>query len=244
MGRLLVVEDEWKLAETIGHDLIAACGFRIEYVACPDLMRRAPRGGFDLLLGFDDPAFLACLDELRWWGLVQPVFVLAATSPLADARIVALRAGADDALSHPYLIDELALRVARLTRSAPPSGRRFEAGGLVIDRIERRVWRDGREIFLLPREFALLMCLARNHGCVLGRRALLAAVWKLRFDPGTNVVDVHISRLRAKLDRGFGHPLIETVKGVGYRLASIAENAPTVPQMPFGQVTAASHRVG
>ncbi|MEI9927757.1 MAG: winged helix-turn-helix domain-containing protein [Sphingomonas sp.] len=93
-------------------------------------------------------------------------------------------------------------------------------GPLSIDPVERRVTRSGRPIALLPREYALLLHLARQEGRCVDRAELLRAVWGLRFDPGTNVVEVHISRLRAKLDRGFGAPLLRTEKGLGYRLTA------------------------
>ena len=99
-------------------------------------------------------------------------------------------------------------------------------GGLRIDPVERRVERDGRAVPLLPREYALLLHLARSAGRCVGRDELLAAVWGLRFDPGTNVVEVHVSRLRAKLDRGFGVPMLVTDKGRGYRLTDRADLRP------------------
>nr|WP_243852986.1 winged helix-turn-helix domain-containing protein [Sphingomonas naasensis] len=99
-------------------------------------------------------------------------------------------------------------------------------GDLRIDPVERRVEREGRAIALLPREYALLLHLARSAGRSIAREELLAAVWGLRFDPGTNVVEVHVSRLRAKLDRGFAAPMLVTDKGRGYRLIARADPQP------------------
>ncbi len=127
----------------------------------------------------------------------------------------ALDAGADDAVSHRASADEIAARLAaRLRRNGM-----IEVGALRIDPIERRVTRAGKPLALLPREYELLLHLARHAGQTIGRAELLAIVWGLSFDPGTNVVDVHVSRLRAKLDRDFSAPMLHTDRGRGYRLA-------------------------
>ena len=129
----------------------------------------------------------------------------------------ALDAGADDAVLAGAPVDEIAARIAaRLRFAAAPIG----VGELLIDRVARKVTRAGRAIGLFPREYALLLHLAQHAGEAVPRQALLEAVWGLRFDPGTNVVAVHMSRLRAKLDRGFAAPMLQTEKGVGYRLAA------------------------
>lgn len=147
-------------------------------------------------------------------GLAGPVVLLVDT---ADAVAAALDAGAADAVPRDAPVDEIAARIAaRLRAAAPPLG----VGELLIDRIARRVTRAGRALSLLPREYALLLHLAQHAGQPVPRADLLEAVWGLRFDPGTNVVAVHVSRLRAKLDRGFAAPMLRTEKGVGYRLAA------------------------
>lgn len=129
----------------------------------------------------------------------------------------ALDAGAADAVARTSSADEIAARIAaRLRSAAPPIG----IGELVIDRLTRRVTRAGRRLYLLPREYLLLEHLARHVGQPVPRAALLLAVWGLPFDPGTNVVAVHVSRLRAKLDRGFAAAMLHTEKGIGYRLAA------------------------
>ena len=125
----------------------------------------------------------------------------------------ALDAGADDAVQLPASAGEIAARIAARLRPAS-----LRIGPLEIDTVERRVVRAGTPIPLLPREYALLLHLARAAGRCVGRAELLACVWGLRFDPGTNVIEVHVSRLRAKLDRGHAQPLIVTEKGLGYRL--------------------------
>ncbi|TGX53719.1 response regulator transcription factor [Sphingomonas gei] len=128
----------------------------------------------------------------------------------------ALDAGADDAVALPASASEIAARLAARLRCRAPM---IALGGLRIDTVERRVEREGRTVPLLPREYGLLLHLARSAGRCVGRAELLAAVWGLHFDPGTNVVEVHVSRLRAKLDRGFAIPMLVTDKGCGYRLA-------------------------
>jgi two-component system OmpR family response regulator len=138
-----------------------------------------------------------------------------------DASIAgALDAGADDAVALPVCAGEIAARLAARLRCHAPA---VSVGGLRIDTIERRVERDGRAVPLLPREYALLLHLARSAGRSVGRAELLASIWGMGFDPGTNVVEVHVSRLRAKLDRGFSVPMLVTDKGRGYRLTERAD---------------------
>ncbi|MBO9715181.1 MAG: response regulator transcription factor [Sphingomonas sp.] len=134
-----------------------------------------------------------------------------------EAWIVrALDAGADDAVLLPASAGEIAARLAARLRTSAAAP--IEIGELRIEPVERRVTRAGRALDLLPREYALLLCLARHPGEVVSRAELLAQVWRLGFDPGTNVVQVHVSRLRAKLDKGFARPMLVTDKGRGYRL--------------------------
>lgn len=128
----------------------------------------------------------------------------------------ALDAGAADAVSYPVNPYELAARLDVRVRSHMPGDTRI--GDLRIDRVRRTIARAGIPIPLVPREFALLLYLAERHGEFVSRRELLEQVWGLRFDPGTNVVAVHVSKLRAKIDRGFAAPMIRGVKGLGYRL--------------------------
>jgi hypothetical protein len=129
--------------------------------------------------------------------------------------------GADDAVASSASDALIAARLAALVRRAPG---RLRLGALEIDRVERRVLRSGHTLDLLPREYRLLLHLAEHAGQVVLHDELRRAVWGLDFHPGTNVVAVHVSRLRAKLDRGFAAPLLHTEKGVGYRLA-VPENA-------------------
>jgi DNA-binding response OmpR family regulator len=142
-----------------------------------------------------------------------------------DDRMLALTAGADDAVGWTDNLPELLARIAGLLRRSRIAAGQLGAGELRIDLIDRRVERAGRVIRLPLREFDLLANLARVPDRPLSRDALLKAVWRIDFDPGTNRVEVHMSRLRAKVDRGFAWPMLHTVKGVGYALRSRPENS-------------------
>jgi two-component system, OmpR family, response regulator len=157
---------------------------------------------------------VATLARVRPASCAGPLILLVAD---AAALTAALDDGADDAVLATAGADEIAARIAaRLRPAAAP----LRLGELLIDHVARRVTRAGRVIGLLPREYALLLHLLRHAGTTVPRSALLEAVWGLRFDPGTNVVAVHVSRLRAKLDRGYARPMLVTDKGVGYRLVA------------------------
>lgn len=164
---------------------------------------------------------MSVLKTLRGAGNTTPVLLLTALGDVAD-RIEGLHAGADDYLAKPFAFGELSARVAALARR--PQAMEVEtvlsAGDLEMDLLSRSVTRGTQEIDLLPREFALLEFLLRRKGRVQTRTMLLEGVWDISFDPGTNVVETHISRLRAKVDRPFDRELIETVRGAGYRIAA------------------------
>lgn len=146
-----------------------------------------------------------------------PVPVLLVVEGDEEALIAAINSGADDAVSANVSDRLIAARAAALIRRATP--RLLTLGELAIDLVERRVWRAGKPIDLLPREYRLLLELAQRPGESIGRAVLLKRVCGINFDPGTNVLEVHISRLRAKIDRGFATPMLLTDKGIGYRLA-------------------------
>ena len=165
-----------------------------------------------------DPA--ACVARVRAQGWRGALMLVLASD--CDASITgALDAGADDAVALPVCAGEIAARLAARLRCHSPA---IAVGELRIDAVERRVERAGRVVPLLPREYGLLLHLARSAGRCVGREELLAAVWGLHFDPGTNVVEVHVSRLRAKLDRGFATPMLVTDKRRGYRLIDRADH--------------------
>ena len=138
-----------------------------------------------------------------------------------DDRVKGLRAGGDDYLAKPYAFSELLARVEVLARrNRPGLGEEtvFRVNGLELDRLAHKLTRDGKEIPLQPREFRLLEYLMKHAGQVVTRTMLLENVWDYHFDPQTNVIDVHISRLRAKIDKGFDPPLLQTIRGAGYMI--------------------------
>ena len=162
---------------------------------------------------------LALVKTLRGAGNTTPVLFLTAMGSVED-RIGGLNAGADDYLVKPFAFGELSARVAALGRRPQTVEQEttLEAGDLTLDLLTRKVVRGGQELDLLPREFALLEFLLRRKGRVQTRTMLLEGVWDLSFDPMTNVVETHISRLRAKVDKPFATELIKTVRGAGYRI--------------------------
>ena len=164
---------------------------------------------------------LTILKTLRGAGNTTPVLLLTAMGDVDD-RISGLRAGADDYLAKPFVFGELSARVDALARrpQAMEAETVLRARDLEMNLLTRKVTRGGQQIDLLPREFALLEHLMRRKGRVQTRTMLLEAVWDIGFDPGTNVVETHVSRLRAKVDRPFDRDLIETVRGAGYRIAA------------------------
>ncbi len=165
---------------------------------------------------------LALVKTLRATGNTTPVLFLSALGEVDD-RVKGLRAGGDDYLAKPYAFTELLARLEALVRrQVAPSAEARETvlryRDLSMDLLTRRVERSGRVIDLQPREFKLLEVLMRHAEQVMTRTMLLEKVWDYRFDPQTNVIDVHISRLRQKIDRDFDAPLIHTVRGAGYTL--------------------------
>jgi two-component system OmpR family response regulator len=169
-----------------------------------------------MLPGMDGLAIVA---GLRAGQNATPVLILSALDAVDD-RVRGLKAGGDDYVTKPYAFSELLARLEALTRrgAAPQATTRLRVGELEIDLLARTVWRGGRELELLPREFRLLEVLARHAGHVVTRTMLLEQVWDYHFDPQTNVIDVHVSRLRQKIDKGFARPLLHTVRGAGYCL--------------------------
>lgn len=162
---------------------------------------------------------LSVIAGLRARGDTTPVLILSALGEVDD-RVTGLRAGGDDYLTKPYAFSELLARVEVLNRrgGAREIETVYRAGDLELDRLSHTVKRAGREIALQPREFRLLEYLMRHAGQVVTRTMLLENVWDYHFDPQTNVIDVHVSRLRSKIEKGFDGPLLHTVRGAGYVL--------------------------
>jgi len=162
---------------------------------------------------------LTIIRKMRENGIKTPVLILSALADV-DERVKGLRAGGDDYLGKPYAFSELLARVEGLGRRAgeAPLETKLKAAGLEIDLLTRTVTRDGKPILLQPREFKLLEYLVRNAGHIVTRTMLLENVWDYHFDPQTNVIDVHVSRLRSKIDKGFDEPILQTVRGAGYMI--------------------------
>jgi two-component system OmpR family response regulator len=161
---------------------------------------------------------LSLISALRAQKNETPVLILSALGQVDD-RVKGLRAGGDDYLAKPYAFSELLARVEALARRRPkgaPEETVYRLGDLMLDRLSHKVTRAGEEITLQPREFRLLEYLMQNVGKVVTRTMLLEHVWDYHFDPQTNVIDVHVSRLRAKIDCDFDAPLLHTVRGAGY----------------------------
>ncbi|ETX28439.1 response regulator transcription factor [Roseivivax isoporae] len=221
--RLLVVEDDRTTADFIVRGLTEE-GHAVDRLASGrDALAEATRTSYDVLVVdrmLPDLDGLSLVKALRAARVATPVLFLTAMGGI-DERIEGLRAGGDDYLTKPFAFGELSARIAALARRLPLSEEAetvLRAGDLEMDLVRRRVTRAGQEIDLLPREFALLEHLLRRKGRVQTRTMLLEAVWNIHFDPQTNVVETHVSRLRAKVDRPFDRDLIVTVRGAGYRI--------------------------
>jgi two-component system, OmpR family, response regulator len=162
---------------------------------------------------------LSVIKKVRSDGLKTPVLILSALSDV-DERVKGLRAGGDDYLAKPYSFSELLARVEGLgsRKLLDPKEAKLKAMDLEVDLLTRSVTRGGKPIVLQPREFKLLEYLVRNAGHIVTRTMLLENVWDYHFDPQTNVIDVHVSRLRGKIDKGFDEPLLQTVRGAGYMI--------------------------
>ena len=162
---------------------------------------------------------LAVVGRLRGEGVKTPILVLSALGQVDD-RVAGLRAGGDDYLTKPYAFSELLARVEALGRrgTSNAADTLYRVGDLALDRLAHKVSRGGNELVLQPREFRLLEYLMRHAGQVVTRTMLLENVWDYHFDPQTNVIDVHISRLRSKIDKGFDPPLLHTIRGAGYMI--------------------------
>src|ERR1700760_3968667 len=220
MARILTIEDDPVTANEIVTEL-QSYGNEVDRAADGNEgLTKALHGRYDaitldrMLPSMDG---LAIVTELRRAGIDTPVLMISALSDV-DARVRGLRAGGDDYLTKPFAPDEMAARVEVLLRRkrAPTPETVLRVGDMELDLIGRRASRGGEVLELLPIEFRLLEFLMRNSGQVLTRTMIFENVWGYHFDPGTNVIDVHIARLRRKVDTIEGAPLIRTVRGCGY----------------------------
>jgi len=221
--RILVIEDDDKTADYIVKGL-SESGFVADRAADGvDGLHLATSGGYDamvvdrMLPGLDG---LAVVRALRAAEIMSPVLILSALAHV-DERVKGLRAGGDDYLTKPFAFSELHARLEALLRRPRAISQQTEltVGDLTMDLLARKVTRAGQPIELRPQEYKLLEYLMRHAGEVVTRTMLFEGVWDFHFDPQTNVVDVHISRLRQKIDKGFDRPLIHTHRGGGYSIS-------------------------
>ncbi|MGN6278959.1 MAG: response regulator transcription factor [Sphingomonas sp.] len=220
--RVLLAEDDAETAGFVAHGL-GELGHVVTPVATgEDALHLGTVEAFDVIVLDRMMPGIDGIEVLKRWraaGVTAPVLMLTALGGIAD-RVSGLDAGADDYLVKPFAFAELAARLAALRRRPPISevATRLEVGDIALDALKRQVWRGGREIHLQPREFSLLELLMRHAGNVVTRTMFLEQVWDFHFDPQTNIVETHLSRLRTKL-KGDGAPdPIETLRGVGYRM--------------------------
>jgi two-component system, OmpR family, response regulator len=224
--KLLIVEDDAEAAAYLVNALAEAGHIADRAANGMDGFLAAKDGGYDVLVVdrmLPRMDGLSVIGRLRAEGVKTPVLILSALGQVDD-RVEGLRAGGDDYLTKPYAFTELLARVEALgRRGASASAEQiYRVGDLELDRLAHEVKRAGREIPLQPREFRLLEYLMRHAGQVVTRTMLLENVWDYHFDPQTNVIDVHVSRLRSKIDKGFERPLLHTVRGAGYMIREAA----------------------
>lgn len=220
--RILHIEDDDRTADFVAKGLRES-GHQVDRAnSGRDGLYMARESEYDALIVDRMLPTLDGLEVIRQLREAQdhtPALVLSALGEVDD-RVEGLRAGGDDYLVKPFAFSELLARLEALVRrsDAEVALPRLQVGDLEMDLLARRVYRAGTEIELQPREFRLLEYLMRHQGQVVTRTMLLEKVWDYTFDPQTNVIDVHVSRLRGKIDKGFDNPLLHTVRGAGYVL--------------------------
>ena len=223
--RILLVEDDQKTADFMAKGLSEA-GYNVDHAADGrEGLFMASGGDYDAVIldrMLPELDGLSVVQALRAASVDTPVIIVSAIGQV-DERVKGLRAGGDDYLTKPFAYSELQARLEALMRrrgGGQAQETRLSCGDLEMDLLTRQVKRVGQPVDLQPREFKLLEFMLRHSGQVVTRTMLLEGVWDYHFDPQTNVIDVHISRLRGKIDKGFDEPLLHTVRGAGYRLAA------------------------
>jgi two-component system OmpR family response regulator len=220
--RILVVEDDLKTASFVTKGLREA-GYVVDHAEDgTQALERALSEAYDVLVidrmlpGLNG---IKVVETIRIEGVESPVLFLSALGDVED-RVQGLKAGGDDYLVKPFALSELLARLEALMRRGRGQGEvtQLSVGDLEMDILARKVIRQGQRVYLHPREFKLLEYLMRHAGQVVTRTMLLENVWEYHFDPQTNVIDVHISRLRQKVDKPFDKTILHTVRGAGYKL--------------------------
>ena len=221
--RILIVEDEARIADFLGRGLNAEGHFCVIAVDGEEGLSLALSGDFDLiLLDLILPQMHGheVCQRLRMKKVTTPLMILTAMDSTDDV-VAGLRLGADDYMTKPFSFDELLARIESVMRRSSTRAEEdpvVEAGSLMFDRESLRVFVDGKDVHMTAKELAILDLLMSNPGKLFSRERILSNVWGLNMDPLTNVVDVYIGRLRKKIDDNQGDSLIETVRGLGYRL--------------------------
>lgn len=221
--KILLVEDEPTVAQFIQKGLTDVA-HSVEYANNgKDGLELASTNEYDVIIldrMLPQMDGIEVLDNYRNLGIKTPTLILSAKNKVED-KVKGLRAGADDYLTKPFAFEELLARIEILaSRNQPMSKTNLTLGELDLDLINRKVTREGKIIDLQSKEFKLLEYLMLNPGKIVTRTMLLEKVWEYNFDPQTNVIDVHISRLRNKIDKGFPYPMIETIRGAGYMISN------------------------
>jgi two-component system copper resistance phosphate regulon response regulator CusR len=218
--RILVVEDEKRIADFLGRGLESA-GFAVDIAAdgqsAIDMVHATDYDLITLDLMLPDMDGIKVLEKIRNRKTNPPVLILSARGAVED-RVKGLELGADDYLIKPFAFVELLARVRVLLRRGQPTPEKLTVGELSLDCIRRKVTRSGENIDLAPKEFSILEYLMRNKGRPLSRTMIVEHVWDMDYDGLTNIVDVYIRHLRSKIDDGWPTKLIHTVRGVGYML--------------------------
>lgn len=220
--QILIIEDDVQTARYIQKGLQES-GYMVDHATAGDIgLKLAMSNQYDaIIIDRMLPKLdgLSIVENLRGQGFNVPILILSALGEV-DQRVEGLKAGGDDYLVKPYAFTELLARLQSIIRRTQPNQEvnQLRVGDLKINLLKRQVTRDDKVIELQPKEYILLECLMRNAGQVITRTMLLEKVWDYNFDPQTNVVDVHISRLRAKIDRDFDTKLLKTIRGAGYIL--------------------------
>ena len=220
--RILIVEDDVEAADAMERGLTETGHVCSRAADGEEGLTAARDGEFDVMIVdrmMPKMNGVQLIETIRREGDQTPVLFLSALGEVGD-RVAGLQAGGDDYLVKPYAFAELVARVEALARRRETGSVQtmLRVGELEMDLIGRAVHRQGKEIDLQPREFQLLEFMMRHAGQSVTRTMLLEKVWEYHFDPQTNVIDVHISRLRSKIDKGFDRPMLQTVRGAGYRL--------------------------
>jgi len=220
--RILIIEDDLEAASYLKKGLTES-GHLVEHASNGKLgLGTALSGDFDVMIidrMLPELDGLSIVASLRAANVGTPVLILSALNEVND-KVEGLKAGSDDYLTKPYAFSELIARIEALVRRRAPeqNNMSLKLADLEMNLLAHKVTRAGKEITLQPREFRLLEYFLRHKGQVVSRTMLLEQVWDYNFDPQTNVVDVHISRLRNKIDKGFEPTLLHTVRGSGYSL--------------------------